>query len=202
MPAIKGRPVYKRRKRVMLICIVCGHQFEQHFYRASSSKYCSRECWQKRNPPDNKTCEYCKKPFTTYQRKQRFCSQSCAGHQIPGRAFKDGKSMLRERARLSYQLREWREAVFKRDNYTCQKCGKTGELHAHHVRPFSEHPELRFNVDNGITYCIDCHGIIHNTSFLPNRRPKICPDCGKQTAGRGSYCQSCAITRWHASRFL
>lgn len=56
-----------------------------------------------------------------------------------------------------YQL--WREAVFKRDNYTCIIGGKShgNKLQADHIKPFAHFPELRFAIDNGRTLCIDCH---------------------------------------------
>lgn len=53
---------------------------------------------------------------------------------------------------------EWRNKVFKRDNYTCRMCGKRGvSLEAHHKFPFSIIPYLRFVVWNGITLCKKCH---------------------------------------------
>lgn len=90
---------------------------------------------------------------------------------------------------LYYLLREYftinlASKVVKRDNYTCQLCGKTHtKLHVHHIRPFKEivfeivdeHPELdiqdnkqelydiithdeRFlDTENLITFCKDCH---------------------------------------------
>lgn len=73
------------------------------------------------------------------------------------------------RGSLKYQV--WRSSVFGRDGYKCQRCGaKSGwskqlkmrtKIHAHHVKPFSEYPELRFDVNNGITLCIPCHIEIH-----------------------------------------
>jgi predicted restriction endonuclease len=64
--------------------------------------------------------------------------------------------------RQSITYRLWREAVYKRDNYTCIICGIVGgKLNAHHIKPFSSFPELRFCIDNGITLCYTCHKMIH-----------------------------------------
>lgn len=54
--------------------------------------------------------------------------------------------------RHSRQYVSWRNLIFTRDNWTCKKCGvKGGNLVAHHIRNFAEYPELRFDLDNGIT---------------------------------------------------
>lgn len=56
---------------------------------------------------------------------------------------------------------EWRSAVYERDNYTCQECGSTGQLNAHHIKAWSSHPALRFDVENGVTLCLECHAEKH-----------------------------------------
>lgn len=64
----------------------------------------------------------------------------------------------------------WRLAVFERDNYTCQVCGKMGGyLHADHIKSFSDNPEIRFDVDNGRTICRVCHYYIHYRKAMPSR---------------------------------
>jgi hypothetical protein len=52
----------------------------------------------------------------------------------------------------------WRKAVFERDDYTCQMCGKRGGwMDADHILPWSTHVELRYEVSNGRTLCRPCH---------------------------------------------
>lgn len=57
------------------------------------------------------------------------------------------------------EYKNWRRGVFQRDSFTCQKCGETGsgKLNANHVLPYVTFPELRLEVLNGETLCIDCH---------------------------------------------
>lgn len=73
--------------------------------------------------------------------------------------------------RKSIETKLWREAVFIRDNYTCQKCGdkKGGNLRPHHIKNFAQYPELRFAIDNGITFCNKCHNLFHKIyGFINN----------------------------------
>jgi len=77
--------------------------------------------------------------------------------------WKGGVTAENIKARHSFEYREWRKKVFERDNYICQHCGyfKGGNLHPHHIKPFSEYKELRYNVSNGITLCKSCHEVVH-----------------------------------------
>lgn len=77
----------------------------------------------------------------------------------------------RTRVRQSAEYEMWRSSVFERDNYKCQCCGaRNGKgrkivLHAHHIESFANNPDLRFDTNNGITLCYDCHDIRADGSF-------------------------------------
>ena len=72
--------------------------------------------------------------------------------------WKGGISPINKRIRGSLEYKLWREAVYKRDNYTCKFCGnRGGKLSPDHIKPFCNYPELRFAIDNGRTLCHDCH---------------------------------------------
>lgn len=70
----------------------------------------------------------------------------------------------------SYNVRQY---VLKRDNYTCQCCGKHGDgvkLHVHHLETRKTGGNAPSNL---ITLCEDCHKAIHaGTKKLPNKKEK------------------------------
>lgn len=75
-----------------------------------------------------------------------------------GSNWQGGKNIITESARKGVEYKLWREAVFSRDNYTCQDCSiRGGFLHADHIKPFALFPELRLAIDNGQTLCVPCH---------------------------------------------
>ena len=78
-------------------------------------------------------------------------------------SWKGGVTSENAKLREGIELRLWRESVFARDNWTCQKCGIRGwDLQAHHIKSFKFHPELRTAIDNGQTLCFDCHKLTYN----------------------------------------
>lgn len=76
--------------------------------------------------------------------------------------------------RKSIEYRLWREAVYARDNWTCQKCDemKSGSFNAHHIQNFHQYPELRFAINNGITFCEKCHNEFHRRFGFRNNNQK------------------------------
>lgn len=76
--------------------------------------------------------------------------------------WKGGITPENLKIRQSIEYRLWRESVFARDNWVCQKCKvRGGRLHPHHIQNFSQYPELRLAIDNGITFCEKCHIEFH-----------------------------------------
>lgn len=77
------------------------------------------------------------------------------------RALRRGGGGPQQRSRLIRRwavYKEWRTAVFTRDDYTCQLCGsRAGGLQADHIIPFCARPDLILSVANGRTLCIGCH---------------------------------------------
>ena len=57
-----------------------------------------------------------------------------------------------------------RQMCFKRDDYTCQKCGSTikdTQLHCHHIEGATQQPLLSNDLTNVVTLCKSCHKLVH-----------------------------------------
>lgn len=77
--------------------------------------------------------------------------------------WKGGITSESRRIKTSIEYRLWREAVFARDNWTCQKYKIRGcILHPHHIKNFSDFTELRLAIDNGITLSEKAHKEFHH----------------------------------------
>ena len=76
--------------------------------------------------------------------------------------------------RNSIEFKIWRNLVFERDNYICQKCedNRGRNLEAHHIKSFALYSELRFILDNGITFCDKCHNKFHKIYTTINNNIK------------------------------
>lgn len=83
--------------------------------------------------------------------------------------WKGKSASINERLRKRIEYKLWREAVFSRDNWICQKCGQRGgKLNAHHLRNFADVAESRTLIENGITLCKKCHIEFHKIYGIKN----------------------------------
>lgn len=79
----------------------------------------------------------------------------------------------REDKRDTKENYQWRNSIYKRDNYKCVKCGEnTHDLRAHHIENYKDNPDKRYNIDNGITLCHKCHTDFHRQYGLRNTNRK------------------------------
>ena len=81
--------------------------------------------------------------------------------------WQGGISYWRKKYYNSIPYKKWRNAVFKKDGYTCQMCGnvhtnKENTIHAHHIKSFARYPNFRLDVNNGLTLCKSCHMLVHS----------------------------------------
>jgi len=130
------------------------------------------ETRRKTNPRKRNYCIECSSEIKLSSIRCKKCNSS----RILNNQWRGGVSDIRNVLRGSFEYRQWRSDVYTRDKFTCQKCFIQGShLHAHHVVFFStimqkheittvemakECSEL-WNINNGITLCIECHKDIH-----------------------------------------
>jgi len=56
----------------------------------------------------------------------------------------------------------FRKMVLEKDNHQCVRCETNKNLKAHHIQGVAINPMIANDVDNGITFCGDCHDWIHS----------------------------------------
>jgi len=198
---------------VTLICKQCGKEFKRKKGEVKWSKCCSKKCanaslpatWkQKRIKQLKETkyfCENCDKNIIVPNCKAKlykmhFCSLKCrsewnkkigfnTGNTNPN--WKDGVRSLNSVMYACEEAENWKKKVRYRDNYKCQHCGTSRNLHVHHIKKFidlraeflKEYDQFSLNddiatllrlaykwkpffeIDNGITLCRVCHAKEH-----------------------------------------
>lgn len=160
---------------IQVECARCGGLFFIPYWRLARGRktfYCSEECQYVRHTIP---CDFCGDSFTVTdskfnsEQKNFYCSRDCQSkhRKITGKGelhnqWKGGITPANTKVRNSEEYKDWREEVFERDDFTCQKCeSRGGKLNAHHILPFSNFIEERLVVANGATLCKECHTIFH-----------------------------------------
>lgn len=170
--------------KIKCICEYCGKI--RYKFPSQRIKFCSKSCAMKGSKPRHiklHTKESKQKMRDNYN-KNSINTQFKKGHGFikgseKGWFKKEMKPWnyqggIRTKSQIikdDVRYRKWRKTVFRRDNYTCQECGKRGvKLNAHHIKEQRNYPELIFDINNGKTLCIVCH---KKTENYGNRAKKI-----------------------------
>ena len=67
----------KPKNQNSAICLVCHDNFE-YWAGRKNVKYCSKNCWNKRNPKTIHNCLYCKQEFKEYNSANKiYCKNKC-----------------------------------------------------------------------------------------------------------------------------
>ncbi len=99
-----------------------------------------------------KKCKDCKNSERRIKESDKKESTRFKKGQIPWN-ISDGLS------RSGRHNKEWALNVKERDKYICQHCGidDKSKMQAHHIVPWNDSIELRFDINNGLTLCRICH---------------------------------------------
>ena len=159
------RCYFEDRKKIRIKnCIICGKRYDDLYNNKGRichvsvkiferSKFCSKDCFFRNNIGKKRMA------FSEEWRRNIGLSNRGKRTGCKSNFWKGGITPVNLLLRNGSQYKDWRIFVFKRDNFTCKKCGDNQgrNLNAHHIKSFSKYPELRFDVNNGCTLCIPCH---------------------------------------------
>ena len=125
-------------------------------------------------------CDYCKKealskPSHFSRKKRHFCSKECYSRfrsecmrPDEHNSWKGGITKETQRGRGSRKYKDWQNKVKERDGYQCVWCRGSERLEVDHIKRWSTHPELRYEISNGRTLCMKCHNKTRNKKYYQN----------------------------------
>lgn len=153
---------FHSKNTIEITCETCGKKITKN--KNSKDRFCSRKCYNDFHNIKNKEreCPTCHKIFIAKSSENKYCSWECYNkdRHMPKKEnhwnWKNGTSLINDN-RDSFEYKNWRKSVYKRDNYKCVNCGSKQKLNAHHIKSWKDYPELRYEVENGITLCEKCH---------------------------------------------
>ena len=153
-------------------CIRCSIVDKKHTNEYAQKFFSDRECtlldkYKNSYTLMNYICECGNKArirFNDFQHGYR--CQECKSRKLSGTNNYNYNSNItdeeRQKNRGCPENRRWIKAIYKKNNYTCQKCGQySGNLNAHNIYPYDIFKLLRTHIDNGITFCEGCHNNFH-----------------------------------------
>jgi len=136
----KGKKnTFTKDTRVIKKCITCNNEFKVYPSYADRRKSCSKKCVPKRQAWNKGL-----KGFLSGEKHYKW--------------KEDRNSLLKyagSEERRSPAYKDWRKQVWLRDNFKCRIDNPDccGRIEVHHILSWSEYPELRYQINNGITLC-------------------------------------------------
>jgi hypothetical protein len=99
----------------------------------------------------------------------------------------------RNSRRLDYEAKDWAIRIKERDKYKCLVCGKSpsGELTSHHLYSYNDYIDLRYDIDNGITLCEQCHYSFHKKYGFKKNTKEQFKEWKNELYGSNSTVEEC-----------
>lgn len=152
---VKGNIPSHKGRRMQSVCEICGHLMDKYKRDHKGRRYGARTC--------SKICgseivrRVVKNLYATGKRKPNFLGQKrpeITGINNP-RWIKDRTRLAKRQERNDMAYKEWRRQVWIRDKFKCKISNQNclGRIEAHHILGWTAYPELRYEVNNGITLC-------------------------------------------------
>jgi len=129
-------------KKVEVECGFCKIKVLKHLFRIKNYKrlFCSKECRV-----------IAQKGYKHSELSKTKLRGENHPHYIKDRSLLKKSDRRQDDVAIIY----WRKSIYGKDKYKCQIFNKDckGRIEAHHILPWSEYPELRYEIKNGITLC-------------------------------------------------
>lgn len=153
---------WNKKQHPTLECERCGDDYTVKPYEKETSRYCSIEC--KHGPRPTVECSNCGRDYEVARHKKdstKYCSIDCRDEDFRNR-FSGEDSPRWKGGKVHYYGENWirkRKQTLERDEYQCQHCRTSEDLHVHHIRKIRkfDEPEDANYLENLVTLCAECH---------------------------------------------
>lgn len=147
--------------RINKKCILCNKEFNVKLYRKETAHYCSKKCYETRNPPKKFSCLFCKKEFSDYGKRLRiYCSRSCAN--------KANFNLRSEPKHMNNFRKFWeRRGIINQ----CERCGYKECIKILGLHHKDRNPKNNKR-DNLEVLCPNCHSLEHQKHIIHGSKVK------------------------------
>lgn len=130
----------KAKPKVKQLCFTCGKVYYRCHWAANRGvhNYCSNQCRYEKQ--------------SLWMAGEKNCN------------WKGGRAGV-QNLRWCPEYTMWKKAVLRTKGKQCGVCGEGSSrktfIHVHHIKSWATYPEYRFDVNNGLPVCKQCHLKLH-----------------------------------------
>jgi hypothetical protein len=165
VPSGKKGKKYPHLQRARIgICVICRREFRAtNDFKERKQKYCSKECWGKRNPPQKRKCKTCGNIFIKRVQIQNgspalYCSKKCYDNDSEStlRKHKGGLAPAWKGNDVGYHgLHKWIQSRLGKPT-ACEHCGKKN-LTGSKIHWSNKYHTYKRRLKDWQRLCAQCH---------------------------------------------